>query len=102
MASTWLASVSLKRGEMSERVYICGETGDILLFDPVYFFDFFQVTAVEMVFMFQHMNASVPLFSYLGVIGGAAEVAPHAFVVYNCTIQDLYLKIYTYPHYSGI
>ena len=89
MASTWLASVSLKRGD-AKRIYIGGKTGDVFLFDPIDFFDFFQVAAVEVVFMFQHKYASVSVnFHIYRVLGGAAEVAPLAFVVYNCTIQDL-------------
>ena len=82
-----------QEGRDAEGVYICGKTGDVFFFDSVDFFDFLQVAAVKMVFMFQHMNASVPfIFRIYGVIGGAAEVAPLAFVVYNCTIQDSVLK----------
>ena len=48
---------------------------------------------MKMVFMFQHENASVSFdFPIYRVVEGAAEVAPLAFVVYNCTIQDSVLK----------
>ncbi len=41
----------------AKRIDICGKTGDGLFFYPIKLLDFFQVAAVEMVFMLYH-NAS--------------------------------------------
>ena len=51
-----------EKGGDPQRVYIGGKTGDIFLLDMIDFFDFFQVAAVEMVFMFQHDRASLQGF----------------------------------------
>ena len=56
-----------KRGD-PQRIYIGGKTGDIFLFNMIDLFDFFQVAAVEMVFMFQHDSASLQGFSKSHVV----------------------------------
>ena len=57
-----------KKRRDPQGIHISGKTGNIFFFNMIDFFDFFQVAAVEMVFMFQHDSASLQGFSKSHVV----------------------------------